>query len=298
MIAVRKDILNRVMMNNRIDLIIYFYFLVINVREINSRIKRLDRRTQMINAYDITVRADHIWQELSSRVKRALQDIEWQAILQERALIVNDFNAHSHVWNLKCTRRLNATQLKESIEKHDLLINNELNKFTRLVNRAMINLILIIVKLKSLILWSIFENYSFSFDHELILLKWKNQIKDIDQKEIEELTDWNIQILMNDSKQLQLAKDFWQQEFKKQSHLTVNCTQKKLDVKIEWIETHLVNTLIKHIKTIRIIFFLRNDETKRWSRQERLWESSKDVEKSISKRKIKDCAKSEMNIIE
>ena len=60
MIAVRKDILNRVMMNNRIDLIVYFYFLVIDVRKINSRIKKLDRRTQVINAYDITVRTDHI----------------------------------------------------------------------------------------------------------------------------------------------------------------------------------------------------------------------------------------------
>ena len=60
MIVVRKDILNKVIINNRIDLIVYFYFLVINVRKINSRIKRLDRRTRVINAYDITVRADHI----------------------------------------------------------------------------------------------------------------------------------------------------------------------------------------------------------------------------------------------
>ena len=170
---------------------------------------------------------------------------------------MSNFNAHSHVWNSECTRRLNATQLKELIEKHDLLINNELNRFTRLASKAMIDLILIIVKLESLILWSISENYSFSFDHELILLKWKNQIKDIDQKEIEKLTDWNIQILMNDSKQLQLVKDFWQQEFKEQSHLTVNCTQKKLDVKIKWIETHLVNILTKHIKTIRITSFFK-----------------------------------------
>ena len=76
MIAVRKDILNRVMMNNRIDLIVYFYFLVIDVREINSRIKKSDRRTRIINAYNITVRADHIWQELSSRMRKALQNIE------------------------------------------------------------------------------------------------------------------------------------------------------------------------------------------------------------------------------
>ena len=70
---------------------------------------------------------------------------------------------------------------------------------------------------------------------------------------------------MNDLKQLQLVKDFWQQEFKEQSHLAVNCTQKKLDVKIEWIETHLVNTLTKHIKTIRIISFFKkwwNEEMK------------------------------------
>ena len=127
----------------------------------------------------------------------------------------------------------------------------------------MINLTFIIVKLESLILWSISENYSFSFDHELILLKWENQIKDIDQKEIEKLTDWNIQTLMNDLKQLQLVKDFWQQEFKEQSHLAVNCTQKKLDVKIEWIETHLINTLTKHIKTIRIISF-----SKKWWNEE------------------------------
>ena len=97
----------------------------------------------------------------------------------------------------------------------------------------MINLTLIIVKLESLILWNISKNYLFSFDHELILLKWENQIKNIDQKEIKELTDWNIQTLMNDSKQFSLVKDFWQQEFKEQSYLAVNCTQKKLDVKIE-----------------------------------------------------------------
>ena len=70
---------------------------------------------------------------------------------------------------------------------------------------------------------------------------------------------------MNDLKQLQLAKDFWQQEFKEQSHLAVNCTQKKLDVKIKWIKTHLVNILTKHIKTIRIISFFKkwwNEEMK------------------------------------
>ena len=97
MTAIRKDILNRVVMDNRTDLIAHSYFLAIDVREINPRIKRSDRRTRVVNAYYIIIEAGHTWQGFSSRVRRALQDVEWQATLQGRVLLVGDLNAHSQV---------------------------------------------------------------------------------------------------------------------------------------------------------------------------------------------------------
>ena len=263
MIAIRKNILNRMMMNNRTDLIAHSYFLTINVRKINSRIKRSDRRTRVMNAYDIIIEVDHIWQRFSSRVRRALQDMKWQATLQRRMLLIDDLNAHSQVWNSECERRLNAAQLKNLIEKHDLLINNESRRFTRLASRAIIDLALITVELGPLTLWNIFENYSSSFDHELILLKWENQIRSVDQKDVETFTDWDVQALTKDSKQLKLIKNFWQQRSKSRSLSTIDCIQKKLNAKIEWVKTHLADTLTKYIKIIRIISF-----SKRWWNEE------------------------------
>ena len=97
MTVIRKDILNRVVMNNRTDLIAHSYFLAIDVRKINPRIKRPDRRTRVVNAYYIIIEAGHIWQRPSPRVRRALQDVKWQATLQGRVLLVGDLNAHSQV---------------------------------------------------------------------------------------------------------------------------------------------------------------------------------------------------------
>ena len=92
--AIRRDLLNKVMVEARTDLLDHPYLMVLDVWEL-GRAREKTRRTRVINCYDNWLGPGHCWQGSSGRQRRAIQDICWDRILEGRCLLVGDFNAHS-----------------------------------------------------------------------------------------------------------------------------------------------------------------------------------------------------------
>lgn len=102
MIAVRKDILSRVVVENRTGLVSHPYCVVLDIRELDPQSRKCLRRTRVVNLYDNKIGKGQPWEGSCLTVRRAIQDICWRSVIQGRVLTVGDMNAHSPMWNLHC----------------------------------------------------------------------------------------------------------------------------------------------------------------------------------------------------
>ena len=50
--AVRKDILNKVIINNWINLASYLYYYVLDIKKLYSRFRKILRKIRVVNLYD------------------------------------------------------------------------------------------------------------------------------------------------------------------------------------------------------------------------------------------------------
>ena len=75
LVAVKKDILNRVIMENWTNLISHPYCQILDIRELYLQSGRYLRKTRIVNLYDNKVRKDQPWQGPSASISRAIQDI-------------------------------------------------------------------------------------------------------------------------------------------------------------------------------------------------------------------------------
>ena len=98
-IAIRRDLVNKVIVEAQTDLIDHPYLIAMDVWELN-RAREKTRRTQIINCYDNWLGIGHCWQGGSERQRRALEDVQWEQVMEGRCLLVGDFNTHSPLWNL------------------------------------------------------------------------------------------------------------------------------------------------------------------------------------------------------
>src|SRR5699024_5196273 len=73
----------------------------------------------------------HCWHGESERQRRALEDVQWDQIVEGGCLLLGDFNAHSPLWNPQVRARVNAGPLENLMDKAGLYINNELGIPTR-----------------------------------------------------------------------------------------------------------------------------------------------------------------------
>lgn len=55
--------------------------------------------------------------------------------MEGRVILLGDFNAHSPKWNLHFGERSNAAGLEALVDRHDLILNNELGMVTRPTQR-------------------------------------------------------------------------------------------------------------------------------------------------------------------
>jgi hypothetical protein len=97
--------------------------------------------------------------------------------LRGRAVLLEDFNAHSPLWDPFQTRK-NVGPLEDIIAEFGLILNNEPGAITRpaeAVNschlRFIINFIFITPEIGSLESWAIEIDYFIFLDHELIVFQ-------------------------------------------------------------------------------------------------------------------------------
>lgn len=73
--AVRKDILDKVIIENRTDLVNHPYCSVLNIKELHPISKNFLRRTRVVNVYDNKVGRGQLWEGSSPTLRRAIQDV-------------------------------------------------------------------------------------------------------------------------------------------------------------------------------------------------------------------------------
>ena len=71
----QKDILNKVVIKNRTDLVSLSYCIVVDIRESHLVFRKYARRTRVVNLYDNKIGEGYLWQGLSLTIKQAIQDI-------------------------------------------------------------------------------------------------------------------------------------------------------------------------------------------------------------------------------
>ena len=82
MTVVRKTLVDKIVVNHKINLINYFYFILLEIQEIDSQSKKLGKKTRVVNAYDNRIGRDYTWDGGISCTKRALEDINWNPFIQ------------------------------------------------------------------------------------------------------------------------------------------------------------------------------------------------------------------------
>ena len=76
--AVRKDILHKVTVENRTDLVSHPYCIVLDIRELNPVSGEYSRKTRVVNLYDNKIGNGCVWQGSSPIIRRAIQEISWR----------------------------------------------------------------------------------------------------------------------------------------------------------------------------------------------------------------------------
>ena len=75
LIAVRKDILSRIVLENRTDLVSHPYCVVLDIRELDPQSRQCLRRTRVVNLYGNKIGKGQLWEGSCLTVRRAIQDI-------------------------------------------------------------------------------------------------------------------------------------------------------------------------------------------------------------------------------
>jgi hypothetical protein len=95
LIAIRKDLLTKVITETRSDLVNHPYVLVLDIWDLQPNTQKKARRTRLINCYDNRIGPNTIYHGDIDSNRRAIDDINWDNLIQGRAILLGDFNAHS-----------------------------------------------------------------------------------------------------------------------------------------------------------------------------------------------------------
>jgi hypothetical protein len=95
LIAIRKDLLIKVITEARSDLVNHPYVLALDIWDLQSDTQKKARRTRLINCYDNRIGLNIIYHGDIDSNRRAIDDMNWENLIQGRAILLDDFNAHS-----------------------------------------------------------------------------------------------------------------------------------------------------------------------------------------------------------
>jgi len=185
----------------RSDLVNHPYFLAIDIWELHPQTRAKIRRTRLINSYDNKIGPGTVYQGDIDSNRRAIDDIDWEPLIQGRTILLGDFNAHSPIWNPLITQSTDATSLEAIINRFDLIFNNEPGVITRpnlTRNKSIIDLTFTTTAIGLLDLWAIEEENPTPLDHELIVFSWNDLKQNRLDKRPKDITGWNIDKLLLD----------------------------------------------------------------------------------------------------
>ena len=94
-ITIKRDLLTKIITEPCSDLLNHLYFLAIDVWELHPQSKQKRRKTRLINCYDNEISSNTMYIGDSDSNKRAIEDINWEPLIQGRIIFLGDFNAHS-----------------------------------------------------------------------------------------------------------------------------------------------------------------------------------------------------------
>ena len=266
MTAVRRDIVGKVAIEARTDLINHPYFIAVDVVE-------KGRRTRVVNCYDSRIGPGYRYVGATRHNRRALGDIDWEPVFRGRCLILGDFNAHSPTWNALSLERCEAEPLERLIDRHDLFINNDLDKPTRpyktsvsgdgargekVPSTSIIDLTISNQALGPLASWEIEKEALTTSDHLVIWASWESP-EDEDSPQEATVTGWQIGTLMEDIEALEAVGRSWTKLSNTRPRLTDSCSLGDVENEAEWVEESLTEVLNTHTRKIRLCA-----RSKRW----------------------------------
>ena len=277
MIAIKKNVLNKVIVENRTNLVSDPYCIVLDIRQLNQVSEVYSRRTRVVNLYDNKIGNGCVWQGFSSIIRRAIQDISWRQVIEGRVLIIGDMNAHSAMWNPHCHQNVNAGPLEELIESYELIVNNNTDFPTRPSSPgiSIIDLALTSPDLGPLRVWEIPEEYPSLSDHELILVEWEDMDIQSCRNTQAAMNGWSIKNLLEDDRLFQAAKGEWKKTIKDQKPLDLLCKNEELDQEVEWFEKKLTELLNNHAKITKITSYSKRWWNKEVAKTQSIWAKDK-----------------------
>lgn len=228
-IAVRRDIPNQLAIEARTDLLDHPYLMVLDIWEL-SRAQERARRTRIVNCYDNWLGAGHCWQGEDWRRRRAIEDANWDQVIEGRCLLLGDFNAHSPLWNPQARVRNNAGPLEGMIDRFDLYVNNDPETPTRPKSTpgvSIIDLSPTTPELGPLPMWYVAHNHPTGSDHETIVMEW-DSLQRTPMGTSQEITGWQIEALQTDKEALKRAMHAWKDLTAANPPLLDTCTEEDI----------------------------------------------------------------------
>jgi hypothetical protein len=85
----------KVITKTRSDLVNHPYVLILDIWDLQPNTQKKTRRTRLINYYDNRISLNTTYHEDIDSNRRAIDDINWDNLIQSHAILLGDFNAHS-----------------------------------------------------------------------------------------------------------------------------------------------------------------------------------------------------------
>jgi hypothetical protein len=228
----------------------------------NTKTKR--RRTRLINIYDNIIGPGSCYQGQYDYSRRAIEDINWERVIQGRVILLGDFNAHSSEWNPRATSHTGAGPLEKLIEDYMLILNNKPGAITRpgtTHTGSIIDLTFTTIEIGVLDRWAIEEDLPTLSDHELIIFEYSDL--DLDETPLKtrkgEVTGWKIDDLLIDSELKEKAEESWNLLAQNRAIIDYNSSKTDLEEEAIWIENSLTHIFNSYVKPLRITPY-----SKRW----------------------------------
>jgi ribonuclease HI len=232
-LAIRVDVLDRYIFEERTDLINSPYIQCLDIWETQHR--RKVRCTRLINIYN------------KARMEEGgytIDRINLSRLIEGRTILAGDFNARSPAWDPWAESRRNAGTTEQLIERHGLILNNNDQPTRRGRDcQSIIDLTLSTSNVGHLEMWEMDENLATPSDHEVIVFSWSPlQTQEIDGEQ-QMVAGWNVDKLRANKEQLEQAHQHWIDVAQNRQLLGTKTTTAELEAEAHWIQASLTAVL-------------------------------------------------------